>query len=177
MKTLLVSILLSLLSLGVAAQQAPAKGKKHVTRTKPMAVPMVAPTLVPMGAVELEIASQVYVGQMACELGASVTVAPYAQAPGYFRLSLGKEHFLMSPMPTSTGAVRLEDPYAGAVWLQIANKSMLLSSRLGKRLADECMSPAQAQVAEDMRRNPTPSLLDQVQPQPSAAVAGAQTAR
>ena len=176
MKTRLVSVLLGLLSLGVAAQQTPPKGKP-VARAKPVAVPAVAPALVPMGPAELEIASQVHVGQVPCELGAAVTVEPHPQVPGYFRLSLGKQQFLMSPLPTSTGAVRLEDPHAGAVWLQIANKSMLLSSRLGKRLADECMSPAQAQVAEAMRRNPTPSLLDQVQPQPPAAVAGAQPAR
>lgn len=179
MKTLLVSVLLGCLSLGVAAQQAPAQGKKQVARAKPAAAPAVAPApaLVPMGPAELEIASQVHVGQVPCELGASVTVEAHPQVPGYFRLSLGKQQFLMSPLPTATGAVRLEDPHAGAVWLQIANKSMLLSSRLGKRLADECMSPAQVQVAEAMRRNPTPSLLDQVQPQPAAAVAGAQPAR
>jgi hypothetical protein len=30
---------------------------------------------------------------------------------------------------TSTGTVRLEDKQAGAVWLQIANKSMLMNQK------------------------------------------------
>jgi len=66
----------------------------------------------------------------------------------------------MTPVVSSTGAVRLEDTQRGAVWLQIANKSMLMNQKLGQRLADECMSPAQVQVAEALKTNPQPSLLD-----------------
>jgi hypothetical protein len=49
---------------------------------------------------------------------------------------------------------------AGAVWLQLANKSMLMNHKLGKRLADACMNPDQIVVAEKMLKNPIPSLLD-----------------
>jgi hypothetical protein len=66
----------------------------------------------------------------------------------------------MSPVPTTTGAVRLEDTRAGAVWLQIANKSMLMNQKIGQRLADECMSTAQLQVAEALKKNPLPNLLE-----------------
>ena len=66
----------------------------------------------------------------------------------------------MSPVATSTGAVRLEDTKAGAVWLQIANKSMLMNQRLGQRLADECMSSEQVVVAEAIKRNPPPSVFE-----------------
>ena len=61
---------------------------------------------------------------------------------------------------TATGAVRLEDQHAGAVWIQIANKSMLMNQKLGQRMADECMSPQQFTVAEGFKKNPPPSLLD-----------------
>jgi hypothetical protein len=39
---------------------------------------------------------------------------------------------------------------------------MLMSQRLGRRLADECRSPLQAQVAQAMLVNPPPSVLDAV---------------
>ena len=32
----------------------------------------------------------------------------------------------------------LEDPKGGAMWLQLGNKSMLISQKQGLRLADEC---------------------------------------
>jgi len=70
----------------------------------------------------------------------------------------------MSPVKTSTGTVRLEDKHAGAVWLQIANKSMLMNQKVGQRLADECMSPDQLQVAEAIKKNPPPSLLEAPKP-------------
>jgi hypothetical protein len=47
-------------------------------------------------------------------------------------------------------------------WLQLANKSMLMSQKQGRRIADECRSPLQAQVAQAMLVNPPPSILDAV---------------
>lgn len=108
----------------------------------------------------LAIASRVHVGRIACELGAYVNVAADAQAPGHFHVEGKGFKYYMSPVPTSTGTVRLEDTKAGAVWLQIANKSMLMNQRLGQRLADECMSSEQVVVAEAIKRNPPPSVFD-----------------
>ena len=59
----------------------------------------------------------------------------------------------------TTGAVRLEDPRGGAVWLQVANKSMLMNQKIGQRLADDCKSEEQTRVAEAMKHAPPPSLL------------------
>ena len=66
----------------------------------------------------------------------------------------------MSPVVTSTGAIRLEDQKGGAVWLQIGNKSMLMNQRLGQRLADECMSPQQMIVAEAIKKSPPVSVFE-----------------
>jgi hypothetical protein len=66
----------------------------------------------------------------------------------------------MHPVESRTGAIRLEDPKGGAMWLQLGNKSMLMSQKLGQRLADECMSPAQLTMAEALKKNPMPSLLE-----------------
>ncbi len=109
---------------------------------------------------ELAIAERVQVGLMPCELGASITLIQDAKAPGYFDMQGKNFKYRMFPVMTSTGAIRLEDQKAGAVWLQLANKSMLMNQKLGIRMADECMSPAQVIVAEQMKLSPPPSLLD-----------------
>jgi len=109
---------------------------------------------------ELAIAERVYVGQIACELGATVSVTADPEAPGHFHVGGKGFKYHMAPVVTSTGTVRLEDPAGGAVWLQIANKSMLMDQKRGQRLADECMSPEQTVVAEAIKKTPPPSLLD-----------------
>ena len=109
---------------------------------------------------ELAIAERVHVGQIACELGATVSVLADPDAPGHFHVGGKGFKYHMAPVTTSTGTVRLEDQKAGAVWLQIANKSMLMDQKKGQRLADECMSPAQVVVAEAIKKTPPPSLLD-----------------
>jgi len=121
---------------------------------------------------ELAIAERVHVGHLPCELGASVTLAADAKAPGYFDVQGKNFKYRMFPVATTTGAIRLEDQKAGAVWLQLANKSMLMNQKQGIRLADECMSPAQVAVAESLKRNPAPSVLDA--PKPAAPTAAAE---
>lgn len=109
---------------------------------------------------ELAIAQRVELGLVACELGASVTVAADAAMPGFFDVTGKKFRFRMVPVVTSTGAIRLEDARAGAVWLQLSNKSMLMNQKTGSRLADACVTPAQAVVAAAMEKSPPPGLLD-----------------
>ena len=109
---------------------------------------------------ELAIAERVHVGQIPCELGATVSVLADPDVPGHFHVGGKGFKYHMAPVTTSTGTVRLEDQKAGAVWLQIANKSMLMDQKKGQRLADECMSPAQVVVAEAIKKTPPPSLLD-----------------
>jgi hypothetical protein len=125
---------------------------------------------------ELAIAERVHVGNLPCELGASVTLAADAKAPGYFDVQGKNFKYRMFPVATTTGAIRLEDQKAGAVWLQLANKSMLMNQKLGIRLADECMSPSQMAVAEALKLNPPPSVLDAPKPVVTAAPAAAASA-
>ena len=113
---------------------------------------------------ELAIAERVQVGKMPCELGASVTLTADAKNPGYFDMQGNNFSYRMFPVATSTGAIRLEDQKAGAVWLQLANKSMLMSQKLGIRLADECASPAQLEVAQNLKLNPPVSILEALPP-------------
>jgi hypothetical protein len=113
-----------------------------------------------MGPDELAIAERVHKGALPCELGASVRLEADASQPGYFYLHGKGFRYRMHPVATSTGAIRLEDRKAGAVWLQLANKSMLMDQNKGRRLADECTNAEQVAFAENMKSNPPPSLID-----------------
>jgi hypothetical protein len=109
---------------------------------------------------EMAVAERVYQGKLPCDEGASVTLAPDNKTPGYFTVQLKNTKYRMFPVETTTGAIRLEDKKAGVVWLQLANKSMLMNQKLGQRLADGCMSPAQSAVEAALQKNPGVSVLD-----------------
>lgn len=109
---------------------------------------------------ELAIAERVHTGRIPCELGAFVTVTADPATPGHFHVEGKGFKYHMAPVATTTGTVRLEDQKGGAVWLQIANKSMLMNQKLGQRLADECMSAEQVVVAEAIKKNPPVSVLE-----------------
>lgn len=119
-----------------------------------------APEQETLSAQSLEIAQRVHVGKMPCELGAAVVVAHDPAAPGYFHLQGKGFRYRMKPVSTTSGAIRLEDAKAGTVWLQLANKSMLMDQNKGRRLADECAHPDQVAFAQEMIKNPPPSLID-----------------
>lgn len=144
-----------------------AAGRKAVEERKPIE----DEPLHELSAAEIEVARAVHVGTMACELGASVTVLPSTRREGFFVVTTTRGHrFFMHPSESRTGAIRLEDPRRGAMWLQLGNKSMLMSQKLGQRLADECRSPVQEAVESAMKKNPPPSILE---PVPAASSASA----
>ncbi len=109
---------------------------------------------------ELQIARSIHTGRIQCELGADVTVTADDKNPGFFHVSTGKQRYYMHPVESRTGAIRLEDNRAGALWLQLGNKSMLMNQKLGQRVADECVTPEQREFAAQMRTNGQPGLLD-----------------
>lgn len=141
----------------VAKPIAPDTIKKSDSHKRNVASKPVDPPLAPQ---ELSIAERVHVGHLPCELGASIRMTADAHTPGYFDLQGKGYKYRMRPVATSTGAIRLEDEKAGAVWLQLANKSMLMDQKNGRRLADECAHPDQVAVANDMKINPPPPLID-----------------
>ena len=113
----------------------------------------------PLSDAEQAIAANVHVGELPCELGQKVSLRADPNTPGYFHMSLKGERFHMRPVQSSTGAVRLEDTAQGAVWIQLANKSMLMSQKQGRRLADGCASPQPQAAGVGLKANPT-NLLD-----------------
>ncbi len=142
------------------AKVQPGAQKNAQAKAKPpkKTVPAEPDTL--MGPDELAIAERVHQGQLPCELGASVRLEADASQPGYFYLHGKGFRYRMHPIVTSTGAIRLEDQKAGAVWLQLANKSMLMDQHKGRRMADECANAEQLAFAQSMKSNPPHSLID-----------------
>lgn len=136
------------------------KASKPAKKNEPVKRAVAAPPEAPLAPQELSIAERVHVGHLPCELGASVQMTADTNTPGYFHLQGKGYKYRMKPVTTSTGAIRLEDEKAGAVWLQLANKSMLMDQKNGRRLADECAHPDQVAVANDMKLNPPPALID-----------------
>jgi hypothetical protein len=173
MKKLVASVFLFMLPVALAAQtpgkvvkkakHPSASRAKAKTTANQIATGIIAAETA-LTPAELAIAERVYRGKLPCELGAFVTLTADEKSPGYFDVQIKSQKFRMFPVETSTGAIRLEDHKAGAVWLQLANKSMLMNQKLGQRLADECMSPDQAVMAERLIKNPAPSILDALPP-------------
>jgi hypothetical protein len=91
---------------------------------------------------QLAVASRVHTGPADCEFSQSVHVEKAGQ-DGWFNVSHKGKTYQMAPENTTTGAVRLEDKKNGVMWLQIANKSMLMNAKAGQRMVDNCTHPAQ----------------------------------
>ncbi len=138
--------------------------KRQVTRKAAKAVEEVTPiseeTDVALTEADLAVAKRVSLGKAQCELGADVTVAADEKKPGFFTVSTKGSRFRMHPVESRTGAIRLEDPRAGAMWLQLGNKSMLMNQKQGLRIADECQTAEQIAFAEEMKKNPPKSLFE-----------------
>lgn len=158
MNKLFAAILVATLSAGAYAQgpathhsKKPVSIKKHPAKSHRQAIEEATPTEEPdptikLSAEELQTAKGIYTGVLPCELGEKVTIKPMKRE-GFFFVQRGIYKYVMHPVDSRTGAVRLEDPVRGAVWLQLGNKSMLLNQKEGKRIADECKSPEQVQFA------------------------------
>lgn len=136
-------------------RRVPAKTAKAVEAATPVQSPSERLT-----DAELAVAKTIQTGTIPCELGAHVTVTPDEKNPGFFNVVAGKQHYYMHPVESRTGATRMEDNRAGAMWLQLGNKSMLMNQKLGQRVADDCATPAQREVAAQLQANPQRALLD-----------------
>ena len=109
----------------------------------------------------MAIAQIVHTGRIACAEGQSVTITPDPKTNGAFDLLLGKQLNTMScRCPPNQAQCAWKTAKPVLCFMQLANKSMLFNERQGKRLADDCINPAQKAVADAMRANPTAGVLD-----------------
>jgi hypothetical protein len=77
-------------------------------------------------------------GLYRCHQGAQIIVKNIAPDFGSIVVQFkGKDHLLFA-VDTATGAVRYQDQRSGMTWIKIPSKSMLLDSKLGRQLANDC---------------------------------------
>ncbi len=122
-------------SAGTAAKLSTAK--KPVVK-KPAAKKVSASGLLPQSEEIKNLTAQFRGGKFNCEFDNSLTIEPNPAHPGYLTLTHKGTVANMLPVPTNTGALRLEGKASGLVWLQLPSKSMLMNNKLGQRVADEC---------------------------------------
>lgn len=77
-------------------------------------------------------------GVYRCELNRSVNVRQVSPDMQTAVVQFGKKEYRMRAVDARSGALRYEDPASGLVWLVIATKSMLLDTKQGRQLANEC---------------------------------------
>jgi hypothetical protein len=119
----------------------PSPAQQRADKAKGMA--LATETVQRISDAQLQIADRVHTGDAACEFDQTVNLARIDGQPGHFRLTFKKAAYTVVPEETTSGALRLEDKKAGIVWLQIPSKSMLMSSKIGQRLADNCLHAEQ----------------------------------
>ena len=143
-----------------------AKTKPAATKPGPKLAP---PHKLPAASTEqLTAAGIAHLGDYACELGDSVHVQATPKNEGYIDVHHKKAVYTMTPVLSSTGALRLEDVHGRMFYLQIANKSMLMDQKAGQRVVDGCVHEKQRAAAA---APPTQSLG--IAPAPAPAPASA----
>ena len=100
----------------------------------------------------MAVAPMVLRGESECEFKQKISLTEHPSLPGRFLLEYNGLKHVLTPQPTTTGVIRLEERRSGLVWLQVPIKSMLMDSRRGKRLADNCLHAAQVAEVESMKR-------------------------
>lgn len=141
------------LALGVYRADVVLDGKIVATRTfkvqapaappvaaRPKPAPAPAVRDMPAASVEqLTAASLVRYGDYECELGQTMTLAKSARHDGYVDLRAGRRSATLTPVLSTTGAVRLEEVNRGALLVvQIPAKSIVFDQKAGQRLIDGC---------------------------------------
>ncbi len=151
--------LAALLSCGLAAAPAlaaeakakaarPAAKKNTKSAHKPVAVEAPIADAEPD---QVKAAELVYYGVYDCEFSQKVSIVQSAKHSAYVDVKTGKKDWLMKPVLSSTGAIRLEDVRGETLMVQIAAKSMLLNVKSAQRIVDDCISPKQRELMAEAK--------------------------
>jgi hypothetical protein len=146
---LTLTLALSVCALAHAQTTAPAaaasasKAKAAAVKKKDKVVKSAAVEPPAASSDQIAAAGRVYYGAYACEFNQSVNIAVDAKYPAYVDVQHLGTSYLMKPVVSETGAIRLEDVRGETLMVQIANKSMLLNVKTGHRVVDDCESADQ----------------------------------
>ena len=141
------------IALPAAAQTTPAKPAAKPAATAAVksapAAPKKPELIIPDAYPEqVKAAEMVYYGKYECEFNQTVDIAQSPKYPAYVMVKHNKGEWLMKPVLSSTGAIRLEDVRGETLMVQIATKSMLLNTMTAHRIVDDCVSPKQREQIE-----------------------------
>ncbi len=133
----------------------PAAKAKQATRapSKKAAVPPkveYAPAE-PATAEQKDAAERVYYGTYDCEFKQTIDISKSAKYPAFVDVKHANVAYLMKPVLSSTGAVRLEDIRGETLMVQISSKSMLLNVKTAHRIVDDCISPKQRELLAEAK--------------------------
>lgn len=81
-----------------------------------------------------------------CELGNKISTYYNVDDDKHLAVRWKNKIHRLRRIGTSTGAHRFENRKAGLVWIHIPSKAMLLDSKKGQQLANECKSADQIKV-------------------------------
>lgn len=99
-------------------------------------------------------ASMVHYGAYQCEFSQTLVVGMNPKHDGYLDVRFGNRLYTMKPVLSSTGALRLEDVRGQMLVVQIPTKSMMLDTKAGRRVVDDCKHDNQVAAAATMAAAP-----------------------
>jgi hypothetical protein len=100
---------------------------------------------------QVKAAELVYYGPYDCEFQQTVHITQSPKYSAYVDVKHGAKAWLMKPVLSSTGAIRLEDVRGETLMVQIASKSMLLNVKSAQRIVDDCVSPKQREMVAEAK--------------------------
>ena len=154
-----------------AAKKATPKATRRAGKAPVAVAPPVQPP--PATPEQIEAADQVFYGSYECEFNQRVDIDPHTAFIAYVAVKSGKKLFVMKPVLSSTGAIRLEDVSGERLMVQIGSKSMLLNVKSGQRELDDCVHPKQREIMTARRVQAQEEEAAKVAAQAAAAAAAA----
>ncbi len=127
-----------------AVKKSKPAASKSSTTSKPLVVAGAAAGAATVAAASsqheelIALASRFTNGNYGCEFNEKVIIEKRTDNSGIVSLTHKGVTTPMTPVATNTGALRLENKTKGLMWLQLPTKSMLMNSKIGQRMADDC---------------------------------------
>jgi hypothetical protein len=97
----------------------------------------------------------VHYGKYVCDEKFEVFIERNPVAAHYVDVRYKRDVWVMKPVASATGAVRLEDTRGKVLLVQIPFKSMLLNTQTGQRIVDACQHDVQRGAENDHKANPS----------------------
>ncbi len=151
MKMTYSKIFLAISCIAFVAPQALAAATEHVksskarvkhTKTKAKSALVITNAAIDEDDLELDTKSALAT-EYNCELGNKLTMYQNADDENHIGLAWKKRIHRLRRIETTTGANRFENRKYGLLWIGIPSKSILLDTKKGQQLANECKNAAQ----------------------------------